>query len=331
MNAQTALTFAFKDYPGATRIRACLTYTDNSKGGDGVHVRLRRTDRAKGKVFFEDVFQATWSGSGLIHHDCGQWHVLSEVDCGASWDNSCQIDARHGQGVAMTIYGYDLELAMPYPTREKIPQPRLVGVFDVAASFSGQASASEWSQLSDGRTIGFAFHDYEIYGGSKAAGRQSSVLKVRACAVFTDSSSGSGGFKVQLVNGEGKALFADDFGRTWSGSGLIHHECGTWHDAPTECGLGSAAAKAASCKLMMVHTAGVKTTVWDYDLEVGSMSTQSPFYAGRFHVPLPTAFGWTGALCVCGWQCSAGRHANIIVVRVDNSRDDDYDDATLCA
>ena len=97
--------------------------------------------------------------------------------------------------------------------------------------------------------------------------------------------------QVQLVNGKGDVLFTDDFGATWSGSGLIHHECGAWHDAPRECGYGTATA----CNLKMVHTQGVKTTVWDYDLEVGSSSTKSPFYAGRFHVPLPAAHSWTGS------------------------------------
>ena len=302
INAQKALQLGLKDYPGATKIRACLTYTDSSKSGDGVHVRLRRTEDAGATVFFEDVFKGTWSDSGLIHHDCGQWHDLAQVSCGASWSDSCQIDALHGQGVAMTIYGYDLELGMTYPTQETIPQPRVVGVFDVAASFSGQASASKWAKLSEGRAIGFAFHDYEIYGGSsKAAGTQS-VLQVRACAVFTDSSTGKGVFKVQLVTGNGKTLFTDDFGSTFSGSGLIHHECGTWRDAPTECGLGRATP--TSCKLTMVHTQGVQTRVWDYDLEVGSTSAQSPFYAGRFHVPLATAVGWTGSrLASSGSSC----------------------------
>ena len=243
------------------------------------------------------MFHHTWSGSGLIHHDCGEWHDLAKVDCGKSWLNSCQIDARHGQGVATTIYGYDFELSMPYPTEDKMPKPHVVGAFDVEASFSGQASASKWTQLSGGAGIGFSFHDYEIYAvGTK--------LQVRACAVFTDSSSGKGVFKVQLVNSKGNVLFADDFGATWSGSGLIHHECGVWHDAPTECGYGTT----TSCNLKMVHTQGVKTTVWDYDLEVGSSSTKSPFYAGRFHVPLPAARSWTGArsrvLVHCVWLCA---------------------------
>ena len=231
------------------------------------------------------MFHHTWSNSGLIHHDCGEWHELSKVDCGRSWTNACQIDARHGQGVATTIYGFDFGLAMPYATADKMPKPHVVGAFDVEASFSGQASASEWTQLSEGTGIGFSFHDYEIYAAT------GTKLQVRACAVFTDSSSGKGVFKVQLVNGKGDVLFTDDFGATWSGSGLIHHECGAWHDAPRECGYGTATA----CNLKMVHTQGVKTTVWDYDLEVGSSSTKSPFYAGRFHVPLPAAHSWTGS------------------------------------
>ena len=302
ISAQTAITFAFNDYPGATKIRGCLTYTDSSRGGDGVHIRLRRTDKASAKVFFDDVFPFTWSSSALIHHDCGKWHDLSQVACGSSWTNACQIDARHGQGVALTIYGYDFELSMPYPTATTMPKPRVVGVFDVSASFSGQASSSKWSQLNEGLDIGFAFHDYEMY---TPPDKDSGVLQVRACAVFTDSSSGKGVFKVRLVNGKGESLFTDDFGSTWSGSGLIHHECGTWHAAPAECGLGGGARTArSSCKLMMVHTQGVKTVVWDYDLEVGSRSPVGPFYAGRFHVPLPGAHAWKGlSVCVrvCVW------------------------------
>ena len=110
VNARTGIGFTFGDYPGATKIRGCMTFTDSSSGKGKVHARLREAG-GKNKVYFSDNYGETWSGSGLVHHECGAWHDLSKVKCGYSWGNDCQVDIQHTQGVSLTIYEFDFELA----------------------------------------------------------------------------------------------------------------------------------------------------------------------------------------------------------------------------
>lgn len=57
-------------------------------------------------TYFEDDFAHTWSGSGLIHHECGKWVDASTVSCGYSWSNTCQVDLKHTQGVNLIVYDY---------------------------------------------------------------------------------------------------------------------------------------------------------------------------------------------------------------------------------
>jgi len=110
VNAKTGIGFTFSDYPGATKIRGCMSFTDSSSGKGKVHARLREAG-GKNKVYFSDNYGETWSGSGLVHHECGAWHDLSKVKCGYSWGNDCQVDIQHTQGVSLTIYEFDFELA----------------------------------------------------------------------------------------------------------------------------------------------------------------------------------------------------------------------------
>ena len=104
VNAKTGLGFTFTDYPGATKIRGCMTFTDSSTNKGHLYARLR-LNGGTNKVFFNDNYGNTWSGSGLIHHECGAWHNLKDVKCGYSWSNDCAVDVRHSQGVDITIYG----------------------------------------------------------------------------------------------------------------------------------------------------------------------------------------------------------------------------------
>lgn len=67
--SQKAVGFSFNDYPEATHIRQCVTFTDSSGAGGGMKLRLKW--RKGGKIYFEDDVAHTWSGSGLIHHECG--------------------------------------------------------------------------------------------------------------------------------------------------------------------------------------------------------------------------------------------------------------------
>merc|ERR1711881_544038 len=110
-SAATGIGFTFGDYPGATKIRGCMTFTDSSSGGGDVHARLREAGNDN-TVWFEDNYGNTWSGSGLVHHECGDWHDLEGIDCGYGWGNDCQVDIQHTQGVNVVIYDFDFELMM---------------------------------------------------------------------------------------------------------------------------------------------------------------------------------------------------------------------------
>ena len=124
VNAKRGIGFTFGDYPGATKIRGCMSFTDSSSGKGQVHARLREAG-GKNKVYFSDNYGETWSGSGLVHHECGAWHDLSKVTCGYSWGNDCQVDIQHTQGVALAIYEFDFEIARDAPETK----PPAKGVF----------------------------------------------------------------------------------------------------------------------------------------------------------------------------------------------------------
>ena len=103
--------FSYNSCSGLPFVRGCLTFTDSSsKAGQQLNVRLRRTSRAGGEVFIQESYGDTWSGSGLIHHECGAWYRLSDISCGYSWSDTCQLDIQHTQGVNTQIFEYDFEI-----------------------------------------------------------------------------------------------------------------------------------------------------------------------------------------------------------------------------
>ena len=123
ISAKTGVGFSFGDYKGATHVRQCVTFTDSSGAGGGLKLRLRRTDHTKAKtVFFTDDVGHSWSGSGLIHHECGTWHSISGISCGYGWGATCQIDIQHAQGVARPVHPHHSRSSLP-PATLTYPAP----------------------------------------------------------------------------------------------------------------------------------------------------------------------------------------------------------------
>eukprot|EP00438_Fugacium_kawagutii_P002575 Skav219263 [mRNA] locus=scaffold1380:56615:64336:- [translate_table: standard] len=150
----------FNNYD-ANFYRHCLTFTDSSSGGV-LYVRLYRAD---GVTFFQDNLGGTWSGSGLAHSECGAWHSLDTVYCGASWGNACVLQIYHTQSVNVRVFEADLELKSA------------TGLY---------INTNDYPTATD----------------------------LRACIVFTDSSSGGGTFKVRLrrTDTAGGTVFFEDQG-----------------------------------------------------------------------------------------------------------------------
>jgi len=224
--------------------RVCLVYTDSSSGGS-VKVRLRRAD---GTVFFEDSFEGTWSGSGLIHSDCGPWHGLSGISCGSSWGNTCQLQLLHTQSVHLKVFEADLELKSDVAS---LPNAYL-GRMKLDASWNGHLGG--WSRISQN-------------GIFINADEYPTATEIRPCVMFSDSSGDGGGLKIRVrrTDGAGGAIFLeDDFGSTWSGSGLFHVKCGAWRSVKTiSCG----SSWANTCQVDAMHGQSVNTVIKGYYME----------------------------------------------------------------
>lgn len=200
--------------------RLCWVFTDSSSGGS-IKVRLRRAD---GTVFFEDSFAATVSASGLIHAVCGPWHGLSGISCGGSWVNTCQLQLLHSESVHVKVWEADLELKSD---EASLPNAYL-GRMKLDASWNGYLN--DWWERISQNGIFINTDEYPT------------ATEIRPCVMFSDSSKGpaTGGLKIRIrrTNEAGGTIFLeDDFGLTWSGSGLFHVKCGAWRSVKTiSCG-----------------------------------------------------------------------------------------------
>ena len=187
-----------------------MTFSDSATGSTGaLQIRLRKSDTGTGAVLFTDTFGITWSASQLYHHVCGPWHDLAPIHCGYGWGDTCQFDWLHSEHVH--IKTLELEFGSSDPGQARFFRGRL----DVPATYSGTPTINTWFKI--GTSVGLATWKYP------------DAKFIRTCVVFTDSTSG-GVLKVRLRRRNGGAFFEDNMGGTWSASGLIHAECGSWHD-----------------------------------------------------------------------------------------------------
>ena len=89
----------------------------------------------------------------------------------------------------------------------------------------------------------------------------------RACALFTDDSTGKGTAKFRLRRTDhagGTIFFEDDLGHTYSAMGLYHMTCGAWRPVSSiSCG----SSWGNTCQMDAMHTEGVSLYVYSFFLE----------------------------------------------------------------
>jgi hypothetical protein len=323
VNKAAAVGFSFDDYSRYVRagtneklmVRACVAFSDSSGpdvwGPSSFNLKIRRTDGAVcnsgncerndgrgGQTQYESAVGGTWSGSSLIHHDCGDWMEASKLSCGYSWGDTCQVDVAHGQGVNVDLYEFDLEVGVAGSTG--MPTDHYVGRFDIPVSWNGVVPKGSYSKISSAAAVGFSISDYNQYVGS------GEDLMIRGCAHFSDSSGpgvwgpSAAKFKLRRTDGAvcnsgncgrndgrgGQTQYEAVVGGTWSGSSLIHHDCGHWIKASSiSCGYSWG----DTCQVDVGHGQGVNINVHEYDFEVavhGTSSAQDKVYVGRFDIPV---------------------------------------------
>eukprot|EP00435_Cladocopium_sp_Y103_P000050 s4143_g1.t1 len=246
------------DYPDATETRICLTYSDHATSSDGnLQVRLRRTDPSGGNVYFTDTFQDTWSHTELFHHVCGPWHALSTINCDYGWADTCQVDWLHSTW--MSIKTVELEFGSSNPNLARFFRGRM----DLPAWYDGTPAANTWTSIGQRFYLATTQYDGDF---------------VRICVVFTDSTTG-GSVKVRLYKVDGTVFFTDTLGGSWSGSGLMRAQCGSWYASS---GISCGAGWSTACYLQVLNTQSVHTKIYEADLEFKSDSTTTPTaYLGR--------------------------------------------------
>ncbi|CAK9063338.1 Retinoschisin (Fragment) [Durusdinium trenchii] len=246
------------DFPSATEIRMCVTYTDSTNDQTGhLQLRLRKYSDANA-ILFRDSFGITWSHSGLYHHSCGPWHDLAAVYCGYSWSDTCVIDWHHSTHTV--IKSLELEFGSSDPNQARFFRGRL----DAPVTYEGTPSANTWFKI--GHSFGLAKWLYD-------------AKFIRACVVFTDSTAG-GTLKARLTQPwTGKVYFEENLGGTWSASGLVHSSCGSWHSiSNVDCGYSWV--DTCEFHVMMTEVARVQVFEVDFELKSDLVSTPSA-YLGR--------------------------------------------------
>ncbi|CAJ1356277.1 unnamed protein product, partial [Effrenium voratum] len=239
-------------YPEATRVRACITFSDSATSGS---LQLRMI-HASGAVQFTDSFVNTYSGTQLFHHKCGVWHDLSSVYCGWGWDNSCALQWKYHAGADVYIKSFELEMGSNDPAHSRAFRGR----FDLPVHFDQVVAANSWYQ------IGY-YESWKRVNTGLATWSYPDAKYIRSCIVFTDKSAG-GNLVVAMKSDNGVVQFQDTFTGTWSNNGLVHSDCGAWHPISdvSGCGFGFG----ATCQPEIKHTEGVHVKVWQLDLEMKS-------------------------------------------------------------
>lgn len=115
VNPNTAVGFSWGRYsefvPTGMKLHArlCMTYTDSGDNADKVQMRIKKYNGTD--VYYEHEFGNSWSGSGLVHNDCGVWEETSALPCGYGWGQTCQLEVNHTRGRSTTIHHAWMEVA----------------------------------------------------------------------------------------------------------------------------------------------------------------------------------------------------------------------------
>lgn len=137
-----------------------------------------------------------------------------------------------------------------------------LGTLQVQVSQSGSLS-STWTEVSTRTSLAFNWDQYSEFL------RGDQQLYARLCMSYTDSGDNSAYIGVRLRDlSAGTVYYEQNFGNTWSGSGLVHSDCRGW--APVSelngCQIG-----VGECDLAMRHTQGRNTNIYRVWWEVSAL------------------------------------------------------------
>ena len=115
VNPRTAVGFSWGRYsefvpPGMKlSTRLCMTYTDSGDNSGKVQARIKKYNGDD--VYYSNDFGTSWSASGLVHNDCGDWEDTSVFKCGYGWGSTCQLEINHTQARPTIILSAWMEVA----------------------------------------------------------------------------------------------------------------------------------------------------------------------------------------------------------------------------
>ena len=103
----------YNDYIGTNQqlyTRLCMSWSDSGEGSGSTNIRIIKGDNPT--TIYSANFGTTWSGSGLVYHNCGSWQPTSTVSCSNTWEASCKIQVNHTQDKNVFIEHIFMEVAV---------------------------------------------------------------------------------------------------------------------------------------------------------------------------------------------------------------------------
>eukprot|EP00051_Salpingoeca_urceolata_P026812 m.478811 g.478811 ORF g.478811 m.478811 type:complete len:625 (+) comp21236_c0_seq1:253-2127(+) len=142
-----------------------------------------------------------------------------------------------------------------------------IGQWNVAAEVNDYIN-SNWRRVSH-TGIGFTFGSFNQYKTDMVTGTPKKIM-VRQCVTYSDSGTHQDQLTLRItLHTNVNTVYAEDsFRNTWSGSGLAHHECGTWF--PSSDLSACTYSWSSTCQVALKVNDGYNVDLREYHLEVAA-------------------------------------------------------------